>query len=165
MIPTENGPAGGHSLYCLADIDGDPVNDIIYTGFPAAIQAAVEGSGAKERWTEQVLVVALPIGEHPALPPDSLRDFGQLSAIVLRKVVFLPATGQAIAPTHSAPYQELAIQVKAHSGMLAELKVQLSRGLKESAAAMRLVADWETESQATELEQISRQVMQIDIPF
>jgi hypothetical protein len=94
MIPTsETGPDGGHSLYCLSDVDGCLITEDLYWDFSAAMQAAVEQSGTHEVWTEQVLVVGFP-----PLPggasPQQFRRWGRWPRSSCERWSFPPPRGR-----------------------------------------------------------------------
>jgi hypothetical protein len=175
MIPTETGPAGGHSLYCLATNDGFLLSEDIFWDFSIAIQAAVEQSGSHELWTEQVLVVGFP--PCPVVPPPNIQDMGQVAAIVLRKVVFSPATGQALEPTiHPTPWGELQDRIAAQNKMITGLQTSLSQTLELMTSALEQVhlidapgvpgeIGWNVYPQIQALETLTTTVKEIDCPF
>jgi hypothetical protein len=165
MIPTPaTGPDGGHSLYCLSDVDGCLITEDLYWDFSAAMQAAVEQSGTHEVWTEQVLVVGFP--PSPVVPPPNLQEVGQVAAIVLRKVVFSPATGQALEPTiHPTPWGKLETLIGLQDNRIRSMGDAVGRLV---AMELKEAKNWheytltgeETETEAADKEEAARDQVQ-----
>jgi hypothetical protein len=127
MIPTsETGPAGGHSLQChetTATAIATPAMYVVTTdlawsvdgktySFDAALGKAVDRSHPHEH------VPSFVVQGNPK---------GAIAAIVLRKAVFIPATGQALEPTlPPVPWGELTARIAALETQLSDQGVALA---------------------------------------
>jgi hypothetical protein len=175
MIPTPaTGPDGGHSLYCLSDSDGDGFDQTLYADFAAAIEAAIETSVVTEDLCDPTYVMAVPAGSEISLHQ---LEQGHVAAIVFRKVVFSPATGQALEPAvKPTPWGELQDRIAAQNKMITGLQTSLSQTLELMISALEQVhlidapgvpgeIGWNVYPQIQALEELTTTVKQIDIPF
>jgi hypothetical protein len=88
---------------------------------------------------------------------------GQVAAIVLRKVVFSPATGQALEPTiHPTPWGELQKQIDAQGEMVNGLKDALVKTLAMTSKALDCLDELEAKHMYEEEWSISNQIVALD---
>jgi hypothetical protein len=164
MIPTPaTGPDGGHSLYCLSDSDGDGFDQTLYADFAAAIEAAIETSVVTEDLCDLTYVMAVPAGSEISLHQ---LEQGHVAAIVFRKVVFSPATGQALEPAvKPTPWGKLETLIGLQDNRIRSMGDAVGRLV---AMELKEAKNWheytltgeESESEATDKEEAARDQVQ-----